>query len=295
MIDIALLTPAQLKQVRDEFQRQWSWPPEVHFDRRHAGPFGAIYTGPDDWLQTNVLTSVATSGLTIYLRYLTADGRMHYEQDSLDGAALNTLTQVARRLSEGWLLGCAVSNLGGGLAGGSTFVSVALQNSGPAIRAPHTLLVQGYVTNTQILTWPTEILPPTGGRVFRQFFASIAAGTDMLFTVPANKTWTPLALYGKFSTSRTVGTRTVGFAATDGTNFLWLDFMANTQVASTTVTYSLSTNQRYETAPVQGILAYGLPPGLVLQPGWTFGSSTNAEQATDQWLQVAFTVAESPL
>jgi hypothetical protein len=284
-----------IKQIADDLVRRYAWPPEVHFDRRQAGPWGAIYTGPDDWLQTNVLTSVATTGLTIYLRYLTADGRMHYEQESLDGAALNTLTQVARRLSEGWLLGCAASNFGGGLGAGSTFVSVALQNNGPAIRAPHTLLAQGYVSNTQVVTWPAEIIPPTGGRTFSQFSASLAVGTDISFTVPAGKQWTPLLLIGTLVTSATVATRTVQVRFTDGTHTLFIDAGVPTQAASLTQTYSFSTSARFETTFTLNIAAYGFPGGVPLQPGWVIGTLTNAIQAGDQWTNVALVVAESPL
>jgi len=289
------VTVQMMRQIMDDMAKQYSWPPEVHFDRRRAGPWGAIYTGPDDWLQTNVLTSVATTGLTIYLRYLTADGRMHYEQESLDGAALNTLTQVARRLSEGWLLGCAASNFGGGLASGSTFVSVALQNSGPAIRAPHTLLAQGYVTSTQVVTWPAEIIPPAGARVFSQFSASLAVGTDISFAVPAGKQWTPLLLIGTLVTSATVSTRTVQIRMTDGTHTLFQDAGEGSQAASLTQTYSFSTSARFETAFTLGIAAYGFPGGVPLQPGWVIGTVTNNIQAGDQWTNVALVVAEGQL
>ena len=144
---------AMLQAMR-EWEKDHAFPPAIHFKQFHIPPSGWEYLGPDDHLQINIFTTATTTGLTLALRQLLPDGRVHYQQESLDGVATSTLTTKLFKLSEGWLIGAVVSNLGGGLADQVCWVSMALQRNFKSGTVPHTILQQGYVSNLIAISWP---------------------------------------------------------------------------------------------------------------------------------------------
>lgn len=149
-----LLTANVLRQILKETREEYADPPEVHFKRHHIGPDSSQYVGPDDWLQVNVYTLQETTGLTLAMRYLDPEGRVHYASQSLDGIPTSTLTRRMFRLTEGWLLGVCVSALGGGLDDAVCWVSFGLQQSGNLGTPMHTLLAQEFVSNLVSVEWP---------------------------------------------------------------------------------------------------------------------------------------------
>lgn len=148
----------EIKQMLGELAAQWSAPPLVHFKRHGIPPQSSQYIGPDDWLQVQINTTALTTGLILGMRYLTADGLVHYLSQSLDGVAINTPTTKIVRLAEGWMLGVSATNWGTALADKACFVLLGLQqNSGTGI-APHTVLAQGYVSGLFAVCWPESLV-----------------------------------------------------------------------------------------------------------------------------------------
>ena len=131
--------------------------PEVSFRHDRVPPPAFTYVTKDDYLAVSVYTTAATTGLKLSYRYLDTGGHVHHGTESLDGASTSTLTTKIFSLSEGYLLGLAISNLGGGLADQVCWVVAGLQRSGQASTAPHTILAQGYVSNIISVNWPPSL------------------------------------------------------------------------------------------------------------------------------------------
>ena len=259
-----------------------------------AAPDLGLYITKDDILRVVIYTTIATTNLVIVLRYIDRDGGSHYHTESLDGVPINTLSTRIIPLTEGFLISAVVSNTGGGLPDGACWVSVGLQLSRQTGTPPHQMLSQGYVSDFQSVMYPTVWSRSIVPRSYSQPVAAVAAGTEISYTVPARTMWTPLLLRGTLVTSATVATRKVSLRMTDGVNVLWQDYVTPTQAASLSYVYNFSTGANFEAA-VSGAtnnLAWGLPPGVPLQPGWVVGTLTDALQATYQWTSVALVVTE---
>lgn len=220
---------AMLQAMR-EWEKDHAFPPAIHFKQFHIPPSGWEYLGPDDHLQINIFTTATTTGLTLALRQLLPDGRVHYQQESLDGVATSTLTTQIFKLSEGWLIGAVVSNLGGGLADQVCWVSMALQRNFKSGTVPHTILQQGYVSNLISISWPPSFVrgpaPPPGVPTLSQFnskqgtltlqsVGGVNAIKVCLFTLPATLVLSNLAVDVK--TADAVGLYSWGIYDVSGT------------------------------------------------------------------------------
>jgi hypothetical protein len=281
------MTGDLFRQILREEARQQAYPPEVHFLQRHVSPPPAAYFGPDDELQTTVFTTATTTGLQLALRYFDPTGRLQYQLESLDGASLSTVTTKVWTLPEGFMLGVAVTNLGGGLADGVCWVSIGLQESLQANRPAHTILAQGYVTNLYGVEWPTppvRAVPGSGGTQIpiSQSIANPAAGADWVFTVPAAKQYILKSAYFTLVTSATVATRSVLLVIDDGANRLFRGDTNATQAASLTQIYSAGSGTIGQTAAIQ-TNTIGLPTDMPLAAGWRVGTQTLNIQAADQF------------
>jgi len=282
-----ILTADLFRQILSETRREYSYPPGIHFNKHDVDPPNVLYLGPDDFLQTSVFTTATTTNLTLALRYLDANGAMHYETESLDGATLSTVVTKVFTLSEGWLLGASVTNLGGGLADSTCWVSLALQQPGGANRPAHTLLGQGYVTNLFGVTWPAEAIrqPPGSGATLipvSQTVANPAAGAEWTFTVPAGTKYYLKSLNYTLVTSATVATRISQILIDDGTRTLYKSEVNQTQAASLTTVYSGASGILDTTATVQSAHV-SLPTDMALAAAWRVRTSTTAIQVADQY------------
>lgn len=167
--------------------------PEVGFKHERVPPPPAAYVTKDDFLAVSVYTTSSTTGLKLAYRFLDSAGHTHYGSESLDGASTSTLTTKIFPLTEGWLLGLTVSNLGGGLADQVCFVLAALQRSGQASTAPHTVLAQGYVSNLFSVDWPPVYV--------RGPATSSGSSAGWITGSPDNPPLTPNALDDEFDTA----------------------------------------------------------------------------------------------
>lgn len=124
-----------------------------------------------------------------------------------------------------------------------------------------------------------------------------AAGTEVIFTVPAGTWWDLETLIFTLVTSGTVANRRPHILIDDGAgNVLWNWTVAADQTAGTTVIYSGAVGVTEYSGPTGvrgGVLAYPLPR-IVLAPGWRILTSTTNIQAGDDYSAVVLGVATKP-
>lgn len=271
--------------------------PELLFKHRGVQPPSALYVTQDDFLRVSVFTTTSTSGLTLGLRIMGADGQVRREEESLDGVSVSTLTTKTFGLREGFLLGVAVSNLGGGLADGACFVSVGLQ-FGSGTRAPYQILAQDYVTNLFSVEWPAAAVrtQPTSTKAARPLSIQItnpAAGAELTYTVPANKYYLLKSTYFTLVSSAVAGSRAPLIVIDDGSHRVFRGDTQFVQAPSTTVAYGggsgiidPTTNANANCAMVP------LPTDIVLGPGWRFLTQTLNLDVGDQYQGASLAVLD---
>lgn len=117
-----------------------------------------------------------------------------------------------------------------------------------------------------------------------------AAGADWSLAVPAGSVYGLISVQASLTTSATVADRAPRLQLTDG-DAIYLDLPPQAvQAASLTGRF----------AWVQGMSTYGSAggqvvgmPALLLQPGWTLGTSTDNIDTTDQWSAVELLILET--
>ena len=219
--------------------------PEVGFKHERVPPPPMAYLTKDDWLAVSVYTTSSTTGLKLAYRFLDSAGQVHYGSESLDGASTSTLTKKVFGLTEGFLLGLSISNLGGGLADAVCFVAAALQRGNQATAPPHTVLTQGYVTNLFSVVWPPTM--PRGP-------ATASGSTPAWVLASADATpGTPNPMDDEFS------------GATLDTTTLWTK---ETWAAGTTGTLSTSRLTLFTPADASGLIRWISQP--IADAAWEF-------------------------
>ncbi len=125
----------------------------------------------------------------------------------------------------------------------------------------------------------------SGERPWRRFRiietgADPAAGADWTFTVPAGAVWEIVAAYAVLVTDATVVSRAARLVVNDGVADFLSIAPADVQTESLTYRYAwLGVGAAYRAANGQVVAL----PRLVLEPGWTFGTSTEGIVAGDNW------------
>jgi len=137
--------------------------------------------------------------------------------------------------------------------------------------------------------------PISGERPWRRVRRVIAgpapaAGADWSVTVPAGKVWRLVSVQATLTTAVAVANRSPRLIVGDGdATFLTIPPVA-VQAASLAGVFDwLEHGSAYTTAPDQ-VLSL---PALVLEAGWTVGTSTTAIQAADQWSAQQLLVLET--
>jgi hypothetical protein len=107
-----------------------------------------------------------------------------------------------------------------------------------------------------------------------------AAGADWTFTVPAGKVWEVISAFAVLVTDATVANRAARLVVGDGVATFLSIAPAGVQAASLTYRYAwVAVGVAYQTANGQ----VAALPRLVLEPGWTLGTSTEGLVAGDNW------------
>jgi hypothetical protein len=288
----AMRTLSAIRDLVQEVPAETGPWPELLFKHRGVQPPSALYVTQDDFLRVSIFTTASTTSLVLGLRIMGADGQVRREEESLDGVSLSTLTTKTFGLREGFLLGVAVSNLGGGLADGVCFVSVGLQ-FGSGSRAPYQILAQDYVTNLFSVEWPAAAVRHGSsaalgtGSALSQQVSNPAAGAEWTFTVPAATTYTLKSVFYQLVTSSAAATRISLLKITDGTNTLFQGDVSVSQTASLTKKYAGGSGITDPLGASSNFPVVALPVDMVLGPGWKVGTATTAIDLGDQYSAIS--------
>jgi hypothetical protein len=287
---------AAMRQLLEEIPKEIAAPPDVHFKHYGVQPWAPSYISKSDFLQVNILTSVTTSGLSLGARILTPLQGINYMAENLDGVSPNTLTTRIFPLTEGFLESIAVSNIGGGLADGACYVSLALQFGSAQNTPPHTVLAQGFVTNDLSISWPPSVVRAFGDTGAQPFTTPLSItvpnpdpGDDWVYTVPAGKTYTLQLGTATFTPGALTTASDVLFIVDDGTNALTVSDTGFTPVASTAASFYLGTLLSANNGP-QLNAGWYLDTPIIIGPGYRIRSNTTGIGGTDQWgpIQLGF-------
>ena len=122
---------------------------------------------------------------------------------------------------------------------------------------------------------------------------TVTPGLTHTLTVPANKIWIPIAVYGRIATDATVGNRTIAITMTDGVNEILRLRNLTVVPASQTVRYSFLQGVG-DTASITGYAVNALPQ-IILKEGWTWVTQIVAGGAGDVHSLVNFIYLEADI
>lgn len=272
-------------------------PPEVRFGVREVGPPAALYIAREDALLLRLRTGL--TGITVLVsgRLLTPDGEIRPFAHEVRLAGTGLLESSTLQVAEGYLMSLVARTTATDVRVGDIYAEVALARPQAGGAVILSLLVQGYITSTDILSWPTPrfrgAIEGPGGIVVN-VISNPGAGLEWTFTVAADVRARVVSLAFQFVTDATVATRAVRLVVDDGTRFFALAAPTETQLASQTRFYSAHAGGFAGVTGVDYILL-PLPPDLVLREGFRIRSSTQNLQAgdafsnitvvTEQWIE----------
>lgn len=293
-----------------------STPTVSTFNFKNIPPPGGLYVTRNDSLQLSVNNSAANVSVDVHARMLIASptsilpGQPDHPPDPTQSSVpSNTIASITQNfvpgtnrltnvffvpLSEGWLL-----NLTVGLTGfsrkGQTYVYLFLQR-GDAVGGPQSgTLLSGYTTNPATLIWPGGgTIYPTDGAGWLNSVnkANPAAGSDFLFTVPANARWRVRSFSATYVVPNTGSARVVRAVVKDAAgNLIWQGVGQQTAGINATFNVSAAPGQNSSTADPFAI-QLPLPGDLALPQGFTFGTSSGGIQAGDQYSNIWAEVEE---
>ena len=267
--------------------------PAVTFRTLDVLPPSAYYVGVDEQVTLEVYTNAPGATFQMVVRVLSAQGVISLESVAVpsSGASAQTLSTGIQGM-EGYVLSaCVVSQ---NALPGSAFARVRLVRAPYLPSGPTTaLLIAGYVSDKQILAYPT--VPPRpaveGPGNLRTFELFPAAGAEWSLTTYSGARWQLLGGRFMFTTSPAAGNRLVTVVWTDGGGGQIGVFPASqTQTPATAYIYTLTAgftgndNAPYISIPV--------PSAVLLDNQSVLSSSTNGLQAGDQYSGVWVRIAE---
>lgn len=202
-------------------------------------------------------------------------------------------------LGDGWLTGVDVNFWQVGQRVGQTYVEGEI-NRGPWNMHQGVSLFSDYLETSFHVSWPqVNKRHKIDGRGWtRTFLQSVAAGSDVLITVPTNAHWVLKTFRAQLTTSVTAPVRQVFLLIDDGTNLIYDQPFSATQAASLTYAYeAAATGTARDQITAATLVRNYVPlyPDLHMMAGWRIRTST-AALATgapqDAWTLVVITVEE---
>lgn len=262
-----------------------------------AAPPTDSYISQDDQLFTHIVNSAP--GITVYItvRLLLPDGRIQLNQFAYLPFSTRVNQQFAQFLAEGFLL--SVTATGGPTNVGQTYLNVTIARNLPVGTFPASgaygeILLQGYLTGANALTWPRGQIGST--QSLQGYVRSItgttpAAGAEISETVPINAIWRLKSFWFRLTTSAAVANRTPHMVVTDGTNTV-VDTPANlTQAASLVLTWQYIDGSASSVGN-DGVAFFRAEAGMLLASGYKITTVTTALQAGDQYTAPQYVVEE---
>lgn len=260
--------------------------PEITLGIQNITPPGAMYIQQDDQLFVQFQSTAATD-ILVTGRLLIATGEIVPFQFTFTSTGGSGSVTFRRPLAEGFLLSVAVNIPVSGFQRGQVYLKVLVQRGGIVGENLAAVLIQGYVSSTEFLTWPGGTIGDS--REGRGFLRSItgtdpAAGAEISETVPANRLWYLHAITSQLVTAVGGADRRTILLLDDGTNVLARAPSGATQTAATTFNYS-----GYHAATVTSAVSisseimFSLPDRILLRAGYRIRTTTVNLAAGDNW------------
>jgi hypothetical protein len=178
---------------------------------------------------------------------------------------------------------------------GQCYVMVQLiRGIGSAALVVGTILA-GPVTATQSLGFPGSPIQAAVegiGYVRAINGTTPAAGVDINETVPTGARWSLLSFRFQLTTNAVVANRKANFRLQSSIGFLYLSANTNAQTAGLVGDYSIGQSLGYANDAAQSLYTLPMPEGTTLLAGQTFGTSSTALQAGDQFSSPRYLVRE---
>ena len=261
----------------------------------NAAPPTQAYIGVDDRLQIFVASSVATPFVIVFARVLLPDSTIVPNQWLVSASNGRQGQNFYFSIAEGFLLSLTVSQ-GNALGPGQTFCRVSLIRGTQAVNTVSQVLMAGYVTGTNNLSWPlSTIASSTDGRGNIRSITGTTplAGQQITESVPFFALWRLVSFKFALATSAAAGSRNVGLLIDDGTNvlvFTSLPAASNVAPSNGTTAFFMD-NINFTFTPTQANMA-NIPTQFFLQPGWRIRSSIQPFDVADQLSVVQYVVEE---
>jgi molybdopterin-binding protein len=250
-----------------------------------ADPPPAHYVEVNDQLQILTFANGGPLSVIVNVRMLGLDGQIHPLQflGAIVNGSVPTITRF--QLMEGFILSATVSVQSGLPNGNVCYASLSLVRSQFGVGNVYITLCAGYVQTNYQISYPT--MPPQRttdgpGIVTSLIINAPAAGADLTVTVPAALRWRLVSISASLTTSATVANRQPALQLDDGANVFALIPSGNTQVASTTATYTWGDGLVLSTAAA-GQNTTASPGNCLLEAGFRVRTLTTGIQAADQW------------
>lgn len=270
--------------------------PEIKFRLTDVDPPSRVYIARDDIIRITLWTRTSTFPVTVNMRILRPNGEIIPNQWQVipQGSMLSSASEF--NLMEGYLLSVGATMLPIQLTRGDAFLVVELIRSATPTYIPNQVLISGYLTAKQNLSWPgSPVLAPYDQRGLIRSLALTdpAAGVEASQTVPSGVMWRVKGLFYQLVTDATVINRIGCVIIDDGTNVLFNLPPAALSTASGTFHFSWGDGLgNLFTAP---FLAQPLPRDLIMLTGWRIRTATTNLQAGDNINIPFLTLEEWPV
>lgn len=255
-----------------------------------AAPF---YVRGEDDLRLLIRTAIACT-VTVEGRFLDTDGCvLPFVEPFVSTSVTRAVQTFPWRLGEGWVLSLAVRVTSGTPQVGQVYAQVRVQRGQGTGAINMGTLVQGYVTESDDLSWPGSVVMPSvagPGAIIRFPISNPGVGTDFSIAPPARIRWRLLAVN---FTLAAVGAanREACLSISDGVGTVAFIPSGVTQIAAETRIYSF-----FQAAPrgagTQSPNVIAPLPFLLLNSSWAINSSVVGIQAGDQLSNISATVEE---
>lgn len=260
--------------------------PQVNLQAGTVAPPTGLRVSRDEVLFVRVYNAIAGTPLVdIQARLMLPDGTIVQAREFVAPSTDRGAVDRVFPLSEGYLLGLAVSVRNATPRRGQTFVTVALGWGGANTIVIGQVLLSDYVVFGHPLGWPYgPQRHPTEGRGLPRIITGTdpAAGSEIVETVPTNARWRLYGIRFTLVTDATVATRRVTLNVDDGATVGLQLWNANGQTAGLTFLYE-SHQVGHQAAAVSSREFIPLAAAIDLFQGWRILTSTVNIQAGDNY------------
>jgi hypothetical protein len=268
----------------------------VTFAKENVQPPSPLYIQRDDQLMLVAISALSTEIVTLTARmWLADDSRIITIQRTLKlGVVYSTFTDSIP-LAEGYLVSLIVQPFAATQLG-QTHINVYINRGVVSfpITLPGGLLIESYASQSDPCFWPNDAprKPGDGIGSRRVVTSTPGAGVDPLFQVDSGALWEPLHLFGTFTASAGVATRSPQLRIrTNGVTTTYLSSGSGSVVA--TQVAQVSACQNTPPVPILPLdIALLIPPRLMMVNADDISVVTVNIQGGDQWTNAALLVRE---